>query len=356
MKIGFFIFHLRSGGAERVISTLANIFVKQQNEVNIYTISEEKSFYEINGKVNHVKLGIQRNAYLGKLNILKQLQKLYVTIRQDKPDVLISFIDKNNLLAIVVGKLLGIPVIISERSNPEKYNFGPVILKGFKVFYKRADAIVLQTKAVGNGFKNMNIQLPKSFVIPNPLDPVFFSNDKPVKENIILSIGRLSKEKGHDILLHALVGIDLKDWKVIIIGDGPLLNEYKKFVQVNKLAHNVTFEGRKENVIDYYNRAKIFILPSRFEGFPNALLEALSRACVAISSDCDYGPAEIIDNGKNGYLFKVEEADELRANIVRLITNTELIDNMSNIAVESVKNYTAYEISNHWLEVIRKVV
>ena len=356
MKIGFFIYHLRSGGAERVITTLANNFAEQQFEVNIYTISEEAPFYKLDEKVNHVKLGIRRKAFIGKFNVLNQFRKLYINVKRDKPDVLISFIDKNNLIAIIVARSLRIPIIISERSNPEKYDYSPIILNGFKMLYNKANAIVLQTSAVANGFRNMHIKLPESFVITNPLDPVFFSASEHKKENIILSVGRLSKEKGHDILLEAIERKRPKNWNIVIVGDGPLLRSYKSFVDANNLTGSVVFEGRKNDVLSYYDKAKIFVLPSRFEGFPNALVEAMARGCVVIAADCDYGPSEIIKPNENGYLFKIEAADELQLYIEKLIDNTELINKMSMQAIQTAKNFSLAKVSNDWLKVINKVI
>jgi Glycosyltransferase len=358
MKIAFFIFHLKGGGAERVICTLANHFTEENHNVEIISVSEEPSFYNLNEKVNHVKLGIKYYGFLKKINFINTIKSLYLNLRKTKPDVLVSFIDKNNLMAIVVGKMLNIPVIISERSNPEKYSYGIVLTYLLKLLYKKANLIVLQTKAVGQGFIRMGFDLPAIAVLPNPLTPIFAKNQPTTekKKNIILSVGRLSLEKGHDVLLKSLVGNNLNGWEVKIVGDGPLLPQYREYANHNGLSTFVSFEGRRSNVIDYYDEAKVFILPSKFEGFPNALIEAMSRRCLVVSSNCEYGPSEIINNNINGVLFPVGDVDCLRNCIERICNNNYDIKQLSDNALLTAKRYHINEISKEWMEVIQRVV
>ncbi|SMC79119.1 glycosyltransferase [Pedobacter nyackensis] len=355
MKVAFFIFHLRSGGAERVITTLANNFVNSNNEVKIYTVSEEASFYPLDEKVMHVKFGLRFLGVLRKLNFINSLLSLYTNLKKDRPDVLISFIDKNNLMAIIACLMLKIPVIISERSNPEKYNHGKVLMLGFKLLYKKASLIALQTNAVAKSFYRLNIKLPEIAVLPNPLGSGFIDNNISInKKKVILSVGRLSQEKGHDILLKALTGIKLEGWIVKIVGDGPLFRQYREYIDNHGLSEFVSLEGRKTNVVDYYDEAKIFVLPSRFEGFPNAIAEAMSRGCMVISSDCEYGPSEIINQGVNGFLFPLEDAESLRT-YINEACNTDDAIGISNQALNTAMKYDADIISREWMNIIEKV-
>lgn len=351
MKINFFIYHLRSGGAERVITTLANNFAQQDNDVKIYTIAREKSFYTLVDNVKHLGFGLKFPGVFSKINFLNNIFKLYRHLKADRPDVLVSFIDVNNLIAIIVAKILKIPVVISERSNPEKYNHRKLIRFGFKTLYKKANLIALQTKAVEDSFCRLKINLPKTAVLPNPIANGFLKQIPANKENVILSVGRLSFEKGHDVLLQALVGLDLTGWRVKIVGDGPLIYQYQKFIEENNLANYVTLEGRKTNVIDYYDQAKILVLPSRFEGFPNVLIEAMARGCKVIATDCEYGPSEIIVNNKNGLLFPVDDFCTLRKCIVELCNNER--EDMFQNAIETANRYNENKISSDWMNAIK---
>lgn len=356
MKVAFFIFHLRSGGAERVITTLANNFVNNTNEVKIYTVSEEASFYPLDEKVRHIRFGLRFSGVLRKLNFINSLLSLYRNLKNDRPDVLISFIDKNNLMAIIACLALKIPVIISERSNPEKYNYGKAVMLGFKFLYKKASLIALQTNAVAQSFYRLNIGLPEIAILPNPLGSGFIDDNICInKKKVILSIGRLSREKGHDVLLKALIGLELEGWVVKIVGDGPLSHQYQEYIDENGLSEFVSLEGRKTNVIDYYDEAKLFILPSRFEGFPNAIAEAMARGCIVISSDCEYGPSEIINQGVNGFLVPLEDADSLRSCIKEACEKAD-VTRISNQALNTAKKYDADKISQDWINVIEKVV
>lgn len=351
IKINFFIYHLRSGGAERVTTTLANNFAQQGANVKIYTVAKEPSFYPLEKSVRHIGFGLKYSGVFNKANALNNVYQLYKHLKADRPDVFVSFIDINNLIAITVCKILKIPVIISERSNPEKYNHGKIIKLGFKILYKRANLIALQTKAVEASFRRLKISLPKIAVLPNPIAYSFLKQLPDNKENIILSVGRLSVEKGHDLLLEALVGLDLTGWQVKIVGDGPLLHQYQKFIEENSLANYVTLEGRKTNVIDYYDQAKILVLPSRFEGFPNVVIEAMARGCKVIATDCEYGPSEIIVNNKNGLLFPVDDFCTLRKCIVELCNNDR--EDMFQNAIETANRYNENKISSDWMDAIK---
>lgn len=354
MKVSFFIYHLNNGGAERVMTTLANSFSKYGHEVKIYTISHTDSFYQLVDNVEHVKISRSRGLFK-KISFLGNLKELVKSLRKNKPDVLISFLDINNLLAILAGKLLGVPVIISERSNPEMYLYSKIKMYLFRLLYKRADRMVLQTHASRSSFKRMKIELPSSVVIENPLNQMFFDPINLHKKNIILSVGRLSEEKGHDIFLNALVGFDLCNWEVVIVGDGIKRSAYETFVQDNNLVGKVHFVGKKENVIDYYNNSKIFVLPSRFEGFPNALTEAMSRGCVPVSSDCQYGPSEIIEPNINGFMFDVEDVEMLRNKLSKLCESRNFSWYQNN-AIESAKKYEVEIICKKWMNLISEVV
>ena len=336
-----------------MIVNLANSF-SYRSEVCVYTVDESASFYPLNDEVKHTKIGKKFSGSIERLNFLYSIYHLYKLLNKNKPDVLVSFIDLNNIVSIIVAKLLKIPVIISERSNPEYFQSNHLLNFMIKMLYKRADLLVLQTKGVRGSFLRLNIKLPETTVLPNFLNEDFYREvDFTKKKKIILLVGRFRAEKNHIQFLKALLLSKTAGWTIKIIGDGEKYGECIEFIKQHGLSDKVILEGKKPNVIDYYDEASIFVLPSLFEGFPNVLIEAMSRGCVCLASDCNYGPNEIIQHGHNGFLFEVnniENLSELMNMTINLSENNK--QSIMNEAIECAKKYRFNQISSLWFNAI----
>lgn len=357
MKIGFFIYHLNGGGAERVITNLANEFSRKGHTCLMHTVKNDISFYPLDEGVIHESINKKQKNRTGLLGFVLDIINYIRLLKKDKPDVVLSFIGRNNLIAIITCRFLRIPVIISERSNPESYITSFFQKYLHKTLYKRANLIVLQTNAVLRSFSKLGVKLPKAIVLANPLSNEFSKVQNEIKkEKIILSIGRLSYEKGHDFLLESLLKCDLNGWKVKIVGDGPLFDKYRQYIIDNDLSASVTLEGRKVNVLKYYDEASVFVLPSRSEGFPNAIIEAMSRKCVVVSTDCKYGPTEIIKEGENGFLVHVGDIQSLQNSLEKLCHNKLNLEEISNEAFNTANSFRIEKVSNDWLDEILRVL
>lgn len=358
MRIGFFIASMASGGAERVMSLLTNHFASD-NEVYLFVYYDKPSFYELHPSIKVVHLRPDMPGF-GKIGRLIQFFFNYFKakriLKHRKIECIISFLTAINCFSILLGKQLRIPVIISERNEPSL--FPPTKFIGFlrRKLYCKAKAIVLQTKRSEDSFQSIGVKLPQlKKIIFNPIDSVF-KNHNVERENVILSVGRLSFEKGHDLLLNAFAHSNARDWKLSFAGVGIERENLIELSHKLNIEDRVTWLGKQNSVDTFLNRSAIFILPSRTEGFPNALCEAMICGCAVVSFDCQNGPSEIIDHMKNGILVPAENVSEMTNAINLLIEDRELRLKLSTEASKLRSELSINNICLQWEGLIASVV
>ena len=165
----------------------------------------------------------------------------------------------------------------------------------------------------------------------------------------------MDSQKNQELLIRAFSNIKRKDWKLLLIGEGQLRSHYEKLIIDLKIEESIKLVGNVQDVSKYYNTAKIFVLPSNFEGFPNALIEAMSFGLACIATNCPSGPSEIIKDNENGFLIPVNDQMDLEKKLQLLIDNSELQKQFSLKAVESTALFDAAYIADNWKELIYKV-
>lgn len=348
MKICFVISSLDVGGAERVVATLANKLSKYF-KVYILTWDCGKPFYSLNKEVSHLSLNFRysKEVYSNslKFNYLRIL-KLRSYLKQIKPTVVIGFIITNNILLLIASFGLKTYTIISERSDLFTNKISRIYFKLRRMTYWNADLLIFQTEYAFKLGQINRIRAKKNTVIPNPVKINYKSLIK--KENVILYVGRLSKEKQVKDLIIAYSRMRNKDYKLWIVGDGEERLELEKYTSTLSCKHMITFHGSKENVDDFYSLSKIFVLPSSSEGFPNVLLESMNFNNLVICSRYSDAAAEIIQDHKNGFLYEsgnVKQLTELLNNAtLNNVDNSEYIINAS----KSLEKYSIDNISNLW--------
>jgi GalNAc-alpha-(1->4)-GalNAc-alpha-(1->3)-diNAcBac-PP-undecaprenol alpha-1,4-N-acetyl-D-galactosaminyltransferase len=255
----------------------------------------------------------------------------------------------SNILTTIAGKFTGIPVIISERNNP-KYEATAAFWKFLRKYvYGSASILVVQTDAVKKFYLPF-IKHKKIRVIPNPISESLSQQRKldSTKERIILNVGRFTWQKNQKMLIRAFSKIAPMDWKLVIVGKGKLENELKNEIEASGLSHAIELKGPNSEIHEMYNRAGIFAFPSRFEGFPNALLEALHFGIPSISTDCPYGPSELIKSCENGFLIESDNQAQLEEMLKLLIEDQTLRDLMSRNAIESTESFRESKIIEIW--------
>jgi glycosyltransferase involved in cell wall biosynthesis len=192
------------------------------------------------------------------------------------------------------------------------------------------------------------VKREKLFFIPNPLPFEPSDIDFNQKENIVLSLGRVTKEKGIDTLIKAwsILGDKTKDWQLQIVGDG---KDKKEFIELAKKLKipNIEFKDAISDVKPLYEKAKIFVIPSLFEGMPMTILEAMACKCAVISSKTA-GGKQLIEDKKNGLLFDISNEVQLSEKILYLIRNKNKMQNIAYNGFESVQKYNIENISKRW--------
>lgn len=250
------------------------------------------------------------------------------TLIKENPDVIISHGEWESGFTTMVSTGLKMPIFIQNHMNPDlKFNFLHETFN--KLFYPRANGVIALTEHAANVIgKRYN---PKRVgVIPNPIR--FISRLDVPKEKRIVTIGRLSKEKGHKYLLEAVSKMDLGDWMIDIVGDGPEMESLLTLAAELSIKDKVCFHGMQKDVSRYLNRSQIFILPSLSEAFPLALIEAMSFGLACVATDCLAGNSIIIRNEENGLVVSPGNSDQLANSMMRLINDELLRDRLSKQA------------------------
>ncbi|RLA74316.1 MAG: glycosyltransferase family 4 protein [Epsilonproteobacteria bacterium] len=356
MKILFIISSLGLGGAERVLSTLAN-HLSLNHEVLILKLDNEEPFYKISNDVTIESLDLEKsnNSILKKIvhnfTLLSSIRK---SIKKYDSDIIISFMDRTNINTLLATRFLGKKLIISERTNFDAQK-NKILRKLRNITYPYTDGMVVLSQYDYNKYYNVK----NKKIIFNPLFVNADIDSMITKEKVIISVGRIIESKAFDILLNALVKIDsklLQDWKVYIIGDGRERQKLESMVVDFDLVNTVEFLGVKKNVVNYYKKASIFISTSRSEGFPNTLSEALSLGCASIATDCISGPSELIKNEDNGFLVEVDNIDQIKDKLELLMKDKTLRDTFSRRSIEMSKKYKIDNIVKEWEEYINEII
>ncbi len=350
MKVLFVIATLDSGGAERVVTHLAN-YLSGTHQVAIATFWNEEPFYPLSAEVEYIRLDIMKNTrgLVEKARYFaKRVHALQKLMQKHDPDVVVSFLSETNIIATVAAKLAKKPIVISERIA-----HGFLQLRYLRVarqlVYPLADALVTQTE----GDKQNYSYLSNVHVIPNPL-PVLNCPDIP-KERIILGVGRLEEQKGFADLVEAFVQADLSNWRLVIAGEGSQRERLERLI-ARLGADNIELIGRQRDIWSWYARASVFAMTSRYEGFPNALLEAMACGCGCVSYDCPYGPAELLGEGR-GILLDADDKMGLASALRHLADDPQLCTDLGQKAQRYVQaTYRIENIAKMWEAVMEEVV
>ena len=351
MKILFFIGALSEGGAERVISILANNLVRDF-DVEILKYYNSDNFYNIDKKVKITSVEENTNSKNKILNI-KWVREYF----KNNADLIISFLAVFNMYALVANIGNNIPVIVADRNDPRYIPKNRILRFIRDRLYRKANAVVLQTKSNKEYFDNL-IQ-KKSYVIYNPINMNSFVGKafNTNKEKIIVSVGRLEVQKNQIMLIDAFNEIRKKydDYKLIIYGEGPYRKQLEDKINELNLSSYVLLPGNKKNIFDEISKAELFVLSSNYEGMPNALIEAMCLGLPCISTKVS-GATDLIQDGVNGLLVDVGDTNDLTNKITKLIEDKEYAYKLANKATEINNILDSDVICDKWLEMINNVV
>lgn len=349
-KIFLIIPTLKQGGAERVSSELASHFSNKGVEVHLVLLAQADDFYKVANSVHIHRLGFVNHGKLKKIiSELKVFFKLRHLLRQHKPDSILSFMDKFNIFTILASLFLHLKVFISDRSNPN-LKLSPLLFISKKIIYPLSYGIIAQTTLAKNTL--LGITNHKNIiVIPNPVKEVkLFPEIR--KEKIILNVGRLVPEKGQKYLLEAFSRLNIQDWKLVILGEGPLRKDLENLIVKLGLTNSVILLGAVNNIDEWLAKSSIFAFTSISEGFPNALIEAMAAGLPCVSFDCEAGPGDIIENGINGFLVEERNVSDLVETIQCLIDDPVLSEKISKNAINVRERYNLNSIGSKYFSFI----
>ncbi len=348
MRIILVIPTMTHGGAERVMSELANIWAHENHTVHLVLLAKSKNFYEISDKVIVHNLGFVQNGKISKIiSTIKTILKLRRLFKSLDSDFILSLMIKSNISTLLASLFLAQNIFVSDRSNPKRVQ--PKVVSFLrKLTYRYASGIIAQTilskEILTKMTGNQNIT-----VIPNPVRRINLNQDIK-KEKIILNVGRMIPEKGQKYLLEAFSKIESSEWKIVILGNGPLHATLEKQARALGINNKLEMPGTVKNIDKWLSRASIFVFPSISEGFPNALTEAMAAGLPSVSFDCDAGPGDLIVNGKNGFLIPVGDIYGLTSRLKVLMSEPTVRHRLSGEAKKIANNLEKSKITDKFLK------
>jgi GalNAc-alpha-(1->4)-GalNAc-alpha-(1->3)-diNAcBac-PP-undecaprenol alpha-1,4-N-acetyl-D-galactosaminyltransferase len=361
-KLTFVIHALHTGGAERVLARLANHWAAAGDEVTVITLdaveSDALALHPQVGRIGLEAMRLSRTRWQGLWNNLLRIWRLRRAIRRTGTRQVISFTDKMNVLTLLACVGLPVDVVIAERSHPFRQQLSPGWERLRRRMYPRCRAWVVQTAAVAEscgqlvGGKTVHV-IPNAAVPPPAPSAAGKTAGTPPPRRVI-AVGRLSREKGFDLLIRAFGRIAARqaDWTLRILGDGEQRPVLEQLVADLQLADRVALPGWVDESASHLSQADLFVLPSRYEGFPNALLEAMAVGLPVISFACDSGPNEIIRPEVDGLLVPPEDVTALAAAMDRLMTDAAERERLGRRAVEVLTRFDEPTFFQRWEEVL----
>ena len=347
-----------SGGLERVLSIKASYFAEQLGyEVTILSLNEAHldPFFQFSEKIQMVSIPVGGNL----IQYIQSYRKgIKETVNNFKPDI-ISVCD-DGLKAFFIPQFLKtnakiiyerhVSKLIEARSNQSLIKHTIVKTQWWLMekLARKFDKFIVLTegnKKEWSSLKNME-------VISNPLS---FYSDKSstLKNKVVISVGKISYQKGQDILVEAWDKVNKihPDWQLHLYG-----KENLSILDTNNLSNNIQYHPPIKNIEEKYLESSIYVMSSRFEGFGMVLIEAMACGVPCVSFDCDYGPSDIIRNQEDGVLVPNGDVNKLASSLVQLIENSELIENFGKKAKQNVKRYAMEQIAQDWTQLFKSVM
>jgi glycosyltransferase involved in cell wall biosynthesis len=354
-----------AGGVERMIITIMNAMVARGHEVDLFTwdLRGAEAFYPMASDITWHRLDMGSPSVKASKKLMwGRARAIRSLVRQRRPQVFVCFQD-GPFLAIRAYTLgLGIPVVAAERNAPTRFDHisagrhRRLIFQGLRL----AARIAIQCESYGTlypAFLRNRIAC-----IPNPVPPSAW-RARPDTRNSdgrfrLLSVGRLGYQKNYSVLVEAFAQLApaLPDWDLVIVGDGEDRDELESLITERGLERRVTLPGVSTSIAEWYASAQLFCLPSQWEGFPNALAEALAHGLPAVGFAGCAGVRDLIVHGSNGLLADGNgDAASLTVALTALMSDPTLRVSMGLRAVDSVRQFDPQTIFSRWEQVLSEI-
>jgi glycosyltransferase involved in cell wall biosynthesis len=385
MRITFVISSLGGGGAERVVSNMARYWADKDWEITILTLFQGRQplCYDLHPKVEHRDLSnstlfnnprpdaqsllalhdlfkvltpSERRVFLRDLILIVALRHAIISTN---PHIVISFIDVTNICVLLSTHRLSLPIIVSERCDPRQVSTGNEGWDRLRHrLYPHANRIVLldeQSLSFFSAEVRRRCRVIPNAVLPPHCSPAHENGAPPKAGEILLAMGRLEREKGFDLLLKAFSNIapHRPFWSLQIWGQGSLGSTLKAMANDLGLSEKVQFPGFTHQPQHVMRNSDLFVLSSRFEGFPNVLLEAMACGLPVVSFDCPTGPSQIVRDGIDGVLVPAFDVIALSDSLDRLMGDEAERKRLAGKAPEVMERFSTQRIMGMWENLVR---
>jgi glycosyltransferase involved in cell wall biosynthesis len=355
MKLAIVAYLHGNGGAERQITLLANNMVKRGHEVHLLILAEYQSCYHIDDKVCIHDLTYAENKFpipiVGRYNALKRAYK------DVKPDVTIHYNLQSAYLTLMLPKKLYKKAIYSERGDPYDNEYSGMLGKLRDWTVNRLDGLVFQSEGARDFFKK-NIK-DNSVIIHNSVNiPIDLYPLPILRDNNIVSVGRLHKQKNQTLLIDAFAEIasEFPEKKLIIYGNGDLKEQLQAQINSYNLSDRIILHPACSDIWEKIRTASLFVLSSDYEGMPNALMEAMALGIPSISTDCRPGGARtLIKDGFNGFVVPQKDTKALADMIRYVLMNPNVAERISIGGRKILDTHTEEKTFDKWENFIKRV-
>ena len=351
-KICFVVPSLSSGGAERVVSVLASELANQGCQVHVIKYFEADNEYPISEKLKVTCLsGGDENTYK-RIRFKEKIATLRKLVKNIEPDYIIPFLPHVAVHVALACACMRIKMVQTIRNAPniapaprmQRWIRNALVVCSYKTFAQTSEQKDYFPKIIHK----------KIFVLPNPIYEGFLNEDRSVHHKIgkIVSVGRLAEQKNFPLVIDAVAELKTRytDLELNVYGEGELKEELEKYIQNKGASEYCHLCGRSDALLMVYRDSDVFVLPSNFEGMPNALMEALATGIPCISTDCETGPRDLIQSGKSGFLIPVNSREKLVESLEWIINNPEEAHKMGQRAkFTTIQKFSARTISESLL-------
>ncbi|MBT7756361.1 MAG: glycosyltransferase, partial [Rhodospirillaceae bacterium] len=336
---------------------LANAWAAEGRIITVVTFSDAQvDFFPLVPEIRRISLGGLKpspglfNAVAANFRRLHALRRAF---KDSGADRILSFTGSMNVLAVLAARGLDLWVSISERNDPTRQSLGRIwnVLRRWS--YPMADKVTANSHGAVEALAAF-VPREKLAFVPNPIAPAPSSMAAVLPGPSILNVGRLSPQKAQDVLIAAFADLagEFPDWRLVIVGTGEWEETLRAQAGQLGIADRVLFIGQIDDPFPYYRAARIFALPSRFEGTPNAMLEAMSVSMPCIVSDASRGPLEYVEDGISGLVVAVGDAGKLSAAMRRLMADPEWASTLGDRGRENLSLHSLEAVLGVWAEVL----
>ncbi len=344
-RIAFIIGSMKRGGAERVISILANDYANKGWKTDIIMLLFGDVDYDLSPKIRLLDFSNKGTSRIKRLPYWFFSLRNY--IKEYRPDVVLSFAARINIITMTSAFALGSNVIISERCDPRYDTRGNLARILSKLFYPKANKVIFQTEVEKEYYKGIK----NGIIIPNPINVSVYSSNN--KEKKIVTAGRLDKQKNHRMLIQAFsyIAKDFPDYSLVIYGDGPLKDELLAQIRNVGLDNRVVIYDNIPDIHKKMSTSELFVMSSDFEGLSNSMLEAMMMGLPVISTDVS-GAADYITNEENGLIVPTGDAGAMATAIRRMLSDDSFREKCGQNAKEVSRLVSKEVVLRKWHEAL----